>query len=181
MFVLEEAGVLHAAVEWPDGNDSSESLISFSSPVQMTRVYITFRSPEPELIPSFGTAGLQTLTIIISTSHHGGETRPTHSQKVRSQPANQPLQKHLEHSRVDEPVQKPHHGVIEVPEAADADLHERHDGDGDHARKERSEPDRNDVFAQRVGKLGVDDLAVLEEDGKGASGGWGSVVDLRNS
>jgi len=97
---------------------------------------------------------------------------------VGPQAADQPLEEDLENSSIDERVEQSHDGVVEVPEAADAELHASHDEDRNDAGQEGSEPDRYDVLAQRVGKLRVDDLAILEIDGKRASRRRRSEVNL---
>ena len=52
------------------------------------------------------------------------------------------------------------------------------DEDGDEGREQRGRPDGDDLLAEGVRELGVDDLAVGEGDGEGA--GWCRVgfVDL---
>lgn len=114
----------------------------------------------------------------ISTAQRSRRTWTTNRQKVRPQTTDQPLQEDLEHGSIDESVKQSHDSVVEVPEAADADLHAGHDEDGDDAGQERSEPDGDDVLAQGVGELRVHDFAILEVDGERASRGGRGVVNL---
>lgn len=84
----------------------------------------------------------------------------------------------MEDGCCDEGVEEPDGGVVDVPEGADADLHDEEDEDGDEGGEERGGPDGYDFVAHGVGELRVHDFAILEEDGEGAGGGWVGCVDL---
>lgn len=76
----------------------------------------------------------------------------------------------MEHGGSDDGVEQADGGVVDVPEAAGADLHDQEDGDGNQDGEQGSGPDGNDLIAHRVGEFGVHDLAVLEVDGERARG-----------
>jgi hypothetical protein len=84
----------------------------------------------------------------------------------------------LEDGGADERVEKADDAVVDVPEGADADLHEQDDDDGDDGGEEGGEPDGDDFLAQRVAELGPDDFAVGEGDGEGSRGSGLCFVDL---
>lgn len=90
---------------------------------------------------------------------------------MRAQTANEPLDEDLEDGGSDERVEEANGGIVDVPEAAGADLHNEEDGKGDEEGHEGGGPDGDDFIAQRVGELGVDDFAVLEDDCRGLDGG----------
>lgn len=74
----------------------------------------------------------------------------------------------MEYSGGYQTIEQTNDGVVDIPERADADLHQQEDCDGHQACQQRSSPDRNDLMSQRVRKLGIDNLAVLKEYRKGA-------------
>lgn len=98
---------------------------------------------------------------------------------MRAQTANEPLDEDLEDGGSDERVEEANGGIVDVPEAAGADLHNEEDGKGDEEGHEGGGPDGDDFIAQRVGELGVDDFAVLEDDGKATARGRVSHVDSK--
>ena len=101
-------------------------------------------------------------------------------EEVGTKAADEELDEDLEHGGADEGVEQADDGVVDIPEGADADLHEEDDDDGDNGGEEGSEPDGNDFVAHRVGELRVDNLTVGEGDGKGAVRGGRGHVDLMN-
>ena len=98
-----------------------------------------------------------------------------------SQTADQPLDEDLEDSRRDQAVEEADDSIIEIPKGANADLHEKHDRDGNHGGEEGGKPNGDDVLAERVGNLGVDDLAIGEDDGERPGGRWLGEVNLESS
>lgn len=84
----------------------------------------------------------------------------------------------MEDSRCDEGVEESDDGIVDVPEGAHTDLADEDYGDWDERTEESSCPDGNDFVTHWVGKLRVDDLAILEIDGEGAGGCRVSFVDL---
>lgn len=101
-----------------------------------------------------------------------------HVEEVRAQTTNEPLDEDLEDGGRDQAVENTEAGVVEIPKGANADLHDQEDEHGDEGGEKRGRPDGNDFLAERVGKLGVYDLAVGEGDGEGAGGGRRGEVDL---
>lgn len=97
---------------------------------------------------------------------------------MRTQATNQPLDKDLEDGSCDERVKQPDDGVVDIPEGADADLHDQEDGDGHEGCQQSGGPDGNNLISQRIAKLGEDNLAVGEGDGKGSGRGGICFVDL---
>lgn len=99
-------------------------------------------------------------------------------QEMRAKTANEPFQKDLEDRRRDERVQQPDDAVVDVPEGSDANLHQEYRGNGHHGCEKRSQPDGNDLIAERIRELGIDDFAVGEGDGERARGRRFCHVDL---
>jgi hypothetical protein len=83
---------------------------------------------------------------------------------VRSQAADEPLDKDLEDGGADERVKETDNSVVDVPERSNADLHHKNDEDGDDAGEKGGEPDGDDLIAKRVSKFGKDNLAVGKGD-----------------
>ena len=102
-------------------------------------------------------------------------------EEVRAETTNEPLDKDLEDGGADEGVEQTNGGVVDVPEGADADLHDEEDDNGDEDGEHGGGPDGDDFLAEGVGELGVDDLAVGEGDGEGARGSRVGKVDLQES
>jgi hypothetical protein len=99
-------------------------------------------------------------------------------EEVGAQTTDEPLEEDLEDGGGDERVEQTNGGVVDVPEGADANLHDEEDDNGDDAGEERGEPDGDDFVAEGEAELGEDDLAVLEGDGKGSRGSRLRKVDL---
>lgn len=85
-------------------------------------------------------------------------------EKVRAETADEPLDEDLEDSCGDERVQEANGCVVDVPEAASADLDNQEDGKRDEEGHQRGSPDGYNLVAERVRELGIDDLAILEDD-----------------
>lgn len=98
-------------------------------------------------------------------------------EKVRAQATDEPLDEDLEHGGGDQGVEKADDAVVDVPEGADPDLHEQDEEDRDQGGHDGGGDNGDDLLAQGVCELRVDDLAVVEGDGKGAIGGRVSHVD----
>ena len=109
-----------------------------------------------------------------------GDIRLAHGQEMRPQTADQPFDKYLEDGGSDQGVEETDDGVVDIPERANADLHDEEDKDRHEGGEQRSGPDGDDLLAKGVGELGVDDLSIGEEDGERA--GWRRVgfVDLNH-
>lgn len=99
-------------------------------------------------------------------------------QEVWSQTSDEPFEEDLEDSGGNETVEDTDDTVVDVPEAADADLTDEDGGDGDERSEHSGRPDRNDFFPHGVGELRVDDFAILEVDGERTRRGRVSFVDL---
>lgn len=120
---------------------------------------------------------------LVVVSSHGARlchVRLADLEEVRSESTDQPLDEDLEDGSGDERVEKTDGGVVEVPEAADTDLHHQEDEDGDQSSQHSSGPDGNDLSAERVSVLGPDDFAVGEGNREGSCGCGLSEVDLDN-
>lgn len=102
-------------------------------------------------------------------------------QEVGAQAADEPLDEDLEDGSRDEGVEQTEDGVVEVPEGADTDLHQGEEQDRDATGQHSSQPDGDDFLAERIGELGVDNLAVGVSDGERAIGCRRQHVDLRSS
>lgn len=87
-------------------------------------------------------------------------------EEVRAQATDEELDEDLENGGANEGVEKADDSVVDVPEGADADLHEKDDADGDDGSEEGSKPNGNDFVAHRVGKLRVDNFTIGEGDGE---------------
>lgn len=117
---------------------------------------------------------------LVVVSSHGARlchVRLADLEEVRSESTDQPLDEDLEDGSGDERVEKTDGGVVEVPEAADTDLHHQEDEDGDQSSQHSSGPDGNDLSAERVSVLGPDDFAVGEGNREGSCGCGLSEVD----
>jgi hypothetical protein len=57
-------------------------------------------------------------------------------------------------------------------------LHDEEDENRDKGGEHCGGPDRDDLFAEGVGELGIDDLTIGEEDGERAGWCWMGLVDL---
>lgn len=76
---------------------------------------------------------LSETTAVLFTVQRDG--RFADGQEVRTETTDEPLEEDLEDSGRDETVEKTHDGVVHIPEASDADLHEEEDEDGDKGSK----------------------------------------------
>lgn len=85
---------------------------------------------------------------------------------MRSQAADEPLDKDLEDGGADERIKKTDDSVVDVPEGSNADLHHKNDENGDDAGKEGGQPDGDDLVAKRVSEFGKDNLAVGKCNGE---------------
>lgn len=126
-------------------------------------------------IPGADLAGVVDLlepSSIISSPNDAGiigskrDVRLAHGQEVRAQASDEPLDENLKDGGCDQGVQEADDGVVDVPERANADLHDEEHKDGDEGGEQRSGPDGDDLLSKRVGELGIDNLAVGESDGK---------------
>jgi hypothetical protein len=106
------------------------------------------------------------------------DVRLAHVEKVRAKTADEPLAKHLEYGGRDERVKETEDAVVDIPEGANADLHHQDDCNGDDGGEESSEPDRNNLLAEGVAKLGPDNLAISKGNGKRSSWCRLGFVDL---
>ena len=106
---------------------------------------------------------------LVVVSSHGSSAlhiRLADDEEVRSETTDEPLDEDLEDSGSDKRVEKTDGSVVEVPEAADADLHASEDEDGDQSSKHGGSPDRNDLASEGVAILGPDNFAVVEVDAR---------------
>jgi hypothetical protein len=67
-------------------------------------------------------------------------------EEVRAQSANEPFDEDLEDGGGDESVEQADGGVVDVPEAAGADLDDEKDGEGDEEGHKCGRPDRYNLF-----------------------------------
>lgn len=124
---------------------------------------------------------LEVSLVVVST--HGTSTlhiRLADNEEVRSEATDEPLDEDLEDSGGDKRVEKTDGSVVEVPEAANADLHASEDEDGDQSSKHGGSPDGNDLASHGVAILGPDDFAVIEGNGEGSHRCRLSKIDLGN-
>jgi len=70
------------------------------------------------------------------------------------------------------------HSIVDVPEAANANLHDQENEDRDERSHQGRCIDRHDLVAKRIGEVRIDDLTVTEGDGERAGRCRRSVVDL---
>ena len=110
----------------------------------------------------------------------GSWIRIADSQEVRSQTADEPLDEDLEYRSRDQRVEQADDSIVHIPEASDADLHAQDDEDGDQGCHESRRPDGDDLMAERICELWIDDLAIVEEHGEGARWCWIGVVDTKS-
>ena len=106
----------------------------------------------------------------------GRDDRLADGKEVRTKTSNEPLDEDLENSRGDQSVEKSDGSIVQVPEAASADLHDQEHGKGDEECHERGSPNGNNFVPHRVSELRVDNLSILEDDGEAAAWGWISEV-----
>lgn len=97
--------------------------------------------------------------------------------EMGAQAADEPLEKDLEYGGGDQGIEQTDGGIVDVPEAADSDLHDEKHSNWDQSGKQCSSPDRDNLMAQWVCKLRVHDLAVLEVNRKRTRGGGLGFVD----
>jgi hypothetical protein len=118
------------------------------------------------LVTSADVRGIVELEIsLVVVSSHGASSLHVglaDREEVRSETTNEPLDEDLEDGSSDESVEKTDGGVVDIPEAADSDLHHEEDEDGNKSSQHGSSPDGNDLSAERVSVLGPDNLAVAE-------------------
>ena len=106
------------------------------------------------------------VTNVAMREHVGRNDRLADGEEVRAETANEPLDENLEHSCGDEGVEETDSGVVDIPERAHADLADEEHGEGDEESHKCGCPDGDDLMAERVGELGVDDLSIGEDDGE---------------
>jgi hypothetical protein len=110
------------------------------------------------------------ITLVV-VSAHGSSTlhvRLADDEEMRSETTDEPLNEDLEDSGGDKRVEKTDGSVVEVPEAADADLHHSEDEDGDQSSKHGGSPDGNDLASEGVSILGPDNFTVVEGNREGS-------------
>jgi hypothetical protein len=125
-----------------------------------------------------GEVELEISLVVVST--HGTSTlhiRLADNEEVRSEATDEPLDEDLEDSGGDKRVEKTDGGIVEVPEAANADLHASEDEDRDQSSKHGGSPDGNDLASHGVSILGPDNFAVVEGNGEGSHRSRLSKVD----
>jgi hypothetical protein len=97
---------------------------------------------------------------------------------MRAQATDKPFQEDLEDSGGYEGIQDPDNGVVDISETADADLADQNDDDRYQDAQHSRCPNGNDLVAQWVGELRIDDLAILEVNGERAGWCWMCFLDL---
>lgn len=107
-----------------------------------------------------------------------GNVRLAYGEEVRAQATDEPLEEDLEDRSGDKRVQDADDGIVGVPKRSDANLHAEDDEDGDQDAQHSSSPNGNDLFAQGVGKLRVNDLAVGKGHGERPGRSWVSFINL---
>ena len=101
------------------------------------------------------------------------------SQEVRAQSSDKPFQEDLEDGGANQGVQQPKDGVVQIPEAANANLTDEEDQDRDEGGHNGGSPDWHYLMAHRIGKLRVDDLAIAESHGERSRWRRVCVVNLK--
>lgn len=109
----------------------------------------------------------------------GRDDRLADSKEVRAQTTNKPLDEDLKDSGSDQGVEQTDGCVVDVPEAASADLNDQEDSKGNEESHQSSSPNRNDLVTHRVSELGIDNLTILEDDGEAAAWCWVSEVNTK--
>jgi hypothetical protein len=99
-----------------------------------------------------------------SSQDVSGNNRLAGSEEVGAKTSDEPLDEDLEDSSGDEGVEESNGSVIDIPEATSADLDDEEDGEGDEECHQGGSPDRHDLIAHGVRELGVDNLAILEDN-----------------
>jgi len=126
---------------------------------------------------AIGATGFDTVVVgADSVKDVGRDDRLADGKEVRTKTSNEPLDEDLENSRGDQSVEKSDGSIVQVPEAASADLHDQEHGKGDEERHERGSPNGNNFVPHGVSELRVDNLSILEDDGEAAARGWISEV-----
>lgn len=126
---------------------------------------------------AIGATGFDTVVVgADSVKDVGRDDRLADGKEVRTKTSNEPLDEDLENSRGDQSVEKSDGSIVQVPEAASADLHDQEHSKGDEERHERGSPNGNNFVPHRVSELRVDNLSILEDDGEAAAWGWISEV-----
>ena len=97
----------------------------------------------------------------------------------RAQTTNKPLDEDLKDSGSDQGVEQTDGCVVDVPEAASADLNDQEDSKGNEESHQSSSPNRNDLVTHRISELGIDNLTILEDDGEAAAWCWVSEVNTK--
>jgi len=115
---------------------------------------------------------------------------------VRTKAANKPFEEDLEDCSCDQGVEQTDDGIVDVPEGTcgvrisvvafegaceltDAKLHAEYYEDWDYGGEECSKPNGNDLVANRVCKLRIDNLTILEVDGERPRWGRVCLVDTK--
>jgi hypothetical protein len=83
---------------------------------------------------------------------------------VRAKTSNEPFDEDLEDGCRDKSVEQTNDCIVDVPEAANPYLADEEDSNGNKGGEERGSPDGYDFIPQRIRKLRVNDLAVLESN-----------------
>lgn len=81
---------------------------------------------------------------------------------MRSQASDEPFQEYLKYGCRNQAVKQAKHAIVDIPERTDTNLHKEDNGDGNESSEQSSRPDWDNLMAQRVGKLRVDDLTTSE-------------------
>jgi hypothetical protein len=107
------------------------------------------------------------------------DDRLADGEEVGTKSSNEPLDEDLEDSGDNQGVEKTNGSVVDVPEAAHTDGADEEDDKRNKEGQESSSPDGDDLVAEGVSELGVDDLAVLEGDREAAARRGVSEVDTK--
>lgn len=84
----------------------------------------------------------------------------------------------MEDCSCNEAVEKTNDGIVDVPEGADANLHDKNEDDGNEDGEESSQPDGDNLFTQWVCKIRKDDFTIDKVDREGSGRRRRSFVDL---
>ncbi|KAI6765756.1 hypothetical protein HG530_006826 [Fusarium avenaceum] len=136
------------------------------------------------LVTSADVRGVVELEVsLVVVSSHGASSLHVglaDGKEVRSETTDEPLDKDLEDGGGDEGVEKTDGGVVDIPEAADSDLHHEENEDGNKSSQHGGSPDGNDLSTERVSVLGPDNLTVAEGNREGSRRCRLSPVDLED-
>lgn len=124
-----------------------------------------------EAVGDVGACGSSRLEGVGVKGEVGRDHRLADGEEMRAETSNEPLDEDLEDGSHDQGVQKTNGGVVDIPERAHPDLADEEDGEGDEEGHESGGPNGDDLVAQRVGKLGVNNLSISEGDCRIVSNG----------